>query len=129
MTAAAPTATESVARELVALCKAGKNLEAIDSLYAPGIVSIEPRDYGEMPARMSGIAAIRKKNESWYDSVELNRHEVDGPYLNGEQFAVRYRFDTTNKKTGMRRQDSEIAVYTVKNGKIAEERFFDAAES
>jgi ketosteroid isomerase-like protein len=117
-------ATESVARELVELCKAGRNLEALDRLYGPDIVSAEPMDFQGMPARMTGIAAVRKKNEWWGDHVEVNRHEVDGPYLNGEQFAVRYRLDTTNKQTGQRRQDSEIAVYTVRDGKIVEERFF-----
>jgi ketosteroid isomerase-like protein len=120
----ATSATESVAKELVELCKAGKNREALDRLYAPDIVSVEPMDFQGMPARMTGITAVRKKNEWWDDHVEVNRHEVDGPYVNGEQFAVRYRLDTTNKQTGQRRQDSEIAVYTVRDGKIAEERFF-----
>ena len=124
MTTTTPTATESVAHELVELCKAGKNLEALDKLYSPDIVSIEPADYAGMPARMTGIDAIRKKNEWWYEHSEINEHEVLGPYVNGEQFAVRYFFDSTNKQTGARRQDSEIAVYTVKDGKIAEERFF-----
>jgi ketosteroid isomerase-like protein len=125
----ATSATELVARELVQLCQASKNLEALDRLYAPDIVSVEPMDFQGMPARMTGIAPVRKKNEWWDDHVEVNRHEVDGPYVNGEQFAVRYRLDTTNKQTGMRRQDSEIAVYTVRDGKIVEERFFGTPQA
>jgi ketosteroid isomerase-like protein len=56
----------------------------------------------------------------------VDGHDVDGPYLNGDQFAVKYRFDTTNKKTRERTSMNEIAVYTVKEGKIVQERFFDA---
>jgi len=124
MTTAAFSATESVARELVDFCKAGRNLDAISKLYSPDIVSIEPMDFEGMPAKMTGIDAIRKKNEWWYGNFDVHNSEVDGPYVNGDQFAVKYRFDTTNKKTGQRRQDSEIAVYTAKDGKVVQERFF-----
>jgi len=125
MTTAAHTATESVAHELVELCRAGRNLDAISKLYSPNIESTEPMDFEGMPARMTGIDAIRKKNEWWYENFDTNRHDVDGPYVNGEQFAVRYSFETTNKKTRERQQMNEIAVYTVKDGKIAQERFFN----
>ena len=124
MTAAAFSATESVARELVDFCKAGRNLDAISKLYSPDIVSIEPMDFDGMPAKMTGIDAIRKKNEWWYGNFDVHNSEVDGPYVNGDQFAVKYRFDTTNKKTGQRRQDAEIAVYTAKDGMLVQERFF-----
>lgn len=124
MTTAAPTATESVARELVEFCKAGRNLDAISKLYAPDVVSIEPMDFEGMPAKLTGIDAVQKKNEWWYDHYEVIKGEVDGPYVNGDQFAVKYSFDTTNKKTRERTAMTEIAVYTVKDGKIAQERFF-----
>jgi ketosteroid isomerase-like protein len=124
MTTAAPTATEAVARELVEFCKAGRNLDAIAKLYAPNIESIEPHDFDGMPARMTGIDAIRKKNEWWYANFDVHSREVNGPYVHEDQFAVRYVFDTTNKKTGQRRQESEIALYTVKDDRIVQERFF-----
>jgi ketosteroid isomerase-like protein len=126
MTTAAPTATESVARELVELCKAGRNMDAISKLYSNNIVSIEPHDFEGMPAKGTGIDAIRKKNEWWYDNFDVNSHEVDGPYVNGEEFAVKYAFETTHKKSGERSRMSEIAVYTVKDGKIVQERFLNA---
>jgi ketosteroid isomerase-like protein len=125
MTTAAPTATESVARELVELCKAGRNLDAISKFYSPDIVSIEPGDYEGMPAKMTGIDAIRKKNEWWYANFEVHSSEVDGPYVNGDQFTLKYEFDTTNKKTGERSRMTEIALYTVKDGKIVQDRFFN----
>ena len=120
----APAAIEAVARELVELCKAGRNLEAVSKLYSPGIVSLEPMEFDGMPARMTGIDAIRKKNEWWYDNFEVHSSEAEGPFLNGEQFAVKYDFDTTSRKTGTRRRNSEVALYTVRDGKIVQEQFF-----
>ena len=124
MTTAAPSATESVARELIEYCRAGRNLDAISKLYSPNIVSIEPSDFEGMPARMTGIDAIRKKNEWWYANFDVNSSEADGPYVNGDQFAVKYTFDTTNKKTRERTRMTEIALYTVKDGKIVQDRFY-----
>jgi ketosteroid isomerase-like protein len=123
MTTATTTATEAVARELVQFCQSGRNLDAIGKLYSPDIVSIEANDFEGMPAKMTGVAAIRKKNEWWYDNFEVHKSEAEGPFVNGDQFAVKYTFDTTEKKTGKRTKNSEIAVYTVRNGKIAQEVF------
>ncbi|HEU5219989.1 MAG TPA: nuclear transport factor 2 family protein [Gemmatimonadales bacterium] len=124
MTTAAPTATESIGRELVSLCKSGNNLDALAKFYSPEIVSIEAMDFDGMPARMTGIDAIRRKNEWWFDTFDVNSHDVEGPFVNGDSFAVRYSYDTTNKQSGERRQSSEIAVYTVQDGRIVQERFF-----
>ena len=124
MTTAAPTATEAVARELVKFCRAGRNLDAIAKLYAPDIVSIEANDFEGMPAKMTGLDAIRKKNEWWFENSEVHSSDAEGPFVNGDQFAVKYTMDVTEKKTGKRNRMSEIAIYTVKNGKIAQERFY-----
>jgi hypothetical protein len=90
MTAAAPASTASVAQELVTLCRAGRNLEAISKLYSPKIVSIEPVADEKMPAEMTGIEAIRGKNEWWYANNEVHRSEVTGPFVGEGQFAVKY---------------------------------------
>ena len=124
MTTAAPTATEAVARELVDLCRAGRNLDALGKLYAPNIVSIEANDFQGMPAKMTGLDAIRRKNEWWFENYQVHSNDAEGPFVNKDQFCVKFSFDVTEKKTGKRSKDSEIAVYTVKNAKIVEERFF-----
>ena len=124
MTATAPASTTTVATELVALCRAGRNLDAIAKLYSPKIVSIESVGSEAMPAEMSGIDAIRQKNESWFEAYEVNSAEVNGPFVGGNQFAVQYIFDTTLKATGERSTMTEMALYTVKDGKIVHERFF-----
>jgi ketosteroid isomerase-like protein len=124
MTTAAPASTGAVANELVALCRAGRNLDAIAKLYSPKIVSIEPVGTEALPAELSGLDAIRQKNEWWLENYEVNSAEVNGPFIGGEQFAVQYVFDTTFKPTGQRSTMAEMALYTVKDGKIVREEFF-----
>jgi hypothetical protein len=124
MTAAAPASTASVAQVLVTLCRAGRNLDAISTLYSPKIISIEPVGDEKMPAEMTGIEAIRGKNEWWFANNELHRYEVIGPFVGEGQFAVKYVWDATPKQTGKRTQMEEMALYTVKDGKIVREQFF-----
>ena len=49
--------TLNVGKKLVELCKKGKNLEAVNTLYAPNVVSVETHSMPNMPARMEGIDA------------------------------------------------------------------------
>jgi hypothetical protein len=118
-----PTTSE-VARELVSLCRDGRNLEAIDSFYANDVISIESVGDDTMPAKMQGIDAVRGKNQWWMDNHELHGQTVEGPYLGDGQFAVHYTFDVTNKTSGERVNMSEMALYTVKDGKVVAEQFF-----
>jgi len=125
MATVAPTATAAVAEELADLCRAGKNLDAVNKLYSPKVVSIEPVGSPEMPAEMRGIDAIRKKNEWWYANNDIHSVEADGPFIgHGDQFAMHYTWDVTAKQTGKRITMSEMALYTVQDGKIAREQFF-----
>jgi hypothetical protein len=124
MTATAPASTTAVAQELVSLCRQGRNLDAINKLYSPRIVSIEPVGNEAMPAEMSGIDAIRGKNEWWFQNNEIHSAEANGPFVGENQFAVEYTYDATFKPTGQRVLMKEMALYTVKDGKIAREQFF-----
>lgn len=124
MTAAAPPNTNIVAQELVALCRAGRNDDAIDKFYSQNIVSVEAVGNEQMPAEMRGIEAVRRKNEWWVANNEVHSVEVNGPFVGDDQFAVQYTFDTTSKPTGQRQQMTEMALYTVKDGKIVREQFF-----
>ena len=44
--------------------------------------------------------------------------------VSGDQFALRFKFDITPKATGERATMDEVGLYTVKDGKITEERFY-----
>lgn len=113
-----------IANDLVAKCRMGQNLEAIEAHYADDIVSIEPVGNEQMPARQEGIKAIKGKNKWWIDNHEIHSGDVGGPYVGEDQFAVHFKFDVTNKPTGMRMQMTEMGLYTVKDGKIVQEEFF-----
>jgi hypothetical protein len=118
---------EEVAKELVELCRQGKYLEAVDKLYDANVISIEPVDHGpEMPARIEGKAAVRAKNVAWQESSTSHGLRIDGPFLGGDQFALRFHIDSTPKATGQRMQISEMALYTVRDGKIVLEEFYYA---
>jgi hypothetical protein len=58
MAVTAPASASTVASELVALCREGKNLETIERLYSPKIHSIEPVGGEQMPAELHGIDAV-----------------------------------------------------------------------
>lgn len=124
MTTAAPTTTATIAEELVSFCKAGRNLDAINALYSPDIVSVESMGNEAMPREMKGIDAIRGKNKWWAENNEVHSSGVDGPFIGDDKFAVYYNFDVTFKVTGKRNRMEEMALYTVKDGKIVREQFF-----
>jgi hypothetical protein len=103
------------------MLKAGKHEEAAKAFNAAGIVSLEAMD-GPM-ARVEGAAAVKAKSDWWYGAHEVHSVTAEGPYANGEQFAVRFAMDVTEKATGKRHIGSEIGLYTMKDGKIVEEKF------
>lgn len=124
-TATSPsTSTAAIADELVALCRSGRNMEAIDAFYSPNIVSVESMGNEEMPAETSGLEAIRFKNKWWIENNDVHSAEADGPFVGDDKFAVHYIFDVTSRQTGKRNKMEEMALYTVENGKIVREHFF-----
>ena len=118
--------TAAIAQELVALCRAGRNLDAVHRLYSPKVVSVESTGSEQMPAVMNGIDAVLGKNEWWFANNELHSAEVNGPFIGEGQFAVQYVFDFTQKASGRRVTMTEMALYTVEDGKIVREHFYYA---
>src|SRR5262245_61966630 len=113
-----------VGTKLVELCRAGKNVEAVNTLYAADAVSVEAMSSPEMPAVTNGRDAIRGKNEWWYANNEVHSGDVRGPFPNGDKFAVIFAFEFTPKAgqwAGKRQKMEEVGLYTVKDGKIARE--------
>jgi ketosteroid isomerase-like protein len=116
--------THDIASDLVALCKAGKFDESGEKYWAEDVVSVEPGGPPGMDPVSHGKAAARAKGEWWAGAHEVHSVGVEGPYVNGDQFIVRFTMDVTNRESGQRMQLDETALYTLKDGKIAEERFF-----
>jgi hypothetical protein len=119
--------TQEIANQLVALCRAGKNIEAVETLLSDDVVSVEATGNEAMPAVMSGKAAIRGKNEWWVNNHTIHNAQVKGPYPNGERFAVFYDFTVTplaGEGAGKKMRMQEVALYTVTDGKVSREEFF-----
>lgn len=118
-----------VGRKLVEYCRNGLNLEAISSLYSDDIVSVEAMESptGDVPAEIRGIDKVVAKNKWWYDNNEIHHAEAEGPFPHRDRFAVIFEYETTAKagpRQGQRSRFQEVAVYTVKDGKIVREEFF-----
>jgi hypothetical protein len=118
--------TAEVATQLITLIGERKFMEAIDSLYADDVVSLEARGYAGLPRELRGREQVRGKNAWWLENNEVHAIKADGPFLSPEKFAVVYWFDRTFKNSGERSQFTEVAIYTVTEGKIVSEEFLFA---
>lgn len=116
--------TLEIANAFTALCAEGKFEEAGRVYWSNDVVSIEAMD-GPM-AKVTGRAAVEAKGAWWYANNEIHSIKVEGPYVNGDQFTVRFNMDVT-PKDGQRTNMDEHALYSLHDGKIVEERFFYGA--
>ncbi len=97
-----------------------EDAQGCQAYWSDDIVSLEPQE-GEM-ARTEGRTALLAKHAWWENNAKMHSTSRDGPYVFGGQFAIRFTMAVTFG--GERTKSSEIGLYTVKEGKIAEERFF-----
>ncbi len=113
-----------IGKKIVELCNAGKAEEAMNTLYSEKIVSIEGQGNEEMPARLEGMEAVRRKSDWWFANHEVHAMEATGPFCGHreDQFVVKFDIDVT-PKGGERMQLSEVGLYTVADGKVAQEEF------
>ena len=116
--------TLEVGKKLVELCKQGKNQEAMDTLYAPDIVSVEATSMPGLPAEARGREAVLAKGKWWNDNHTVHSAKTEGPFPHGDRFIVRFTYDVTNKPSNQRFTMDEAALFTVKDGKIVREEFF-----
>ena len=119
--------TEEVALKLVELCRKGEYIQAVESLYGNGIVSVEPRAMGNMPAEMRGFDEVRGKTHWFLNNHEIHDSKVTGPFVARDTFVVQFDIDVTEKTSKERMQLSEVGIYTVKDGKVVREEFLPLA--
>lgn len=105
-----------VAREFTALLQAGRFEAAADRFWAPDVISTEPG--------APGIAAARHKRSTRFAAARIEEIGIDGPFVTGDQFALFLDLVVVDPASGSRQPFSEIALYTVRDGQIAEERYF-----
>ena len=111
--------TKEVADQLIAFCRAGKFVEAINELYAADVKQSE----NGTPAP-SGRDELAKLCQGWLDSRVLHGTEFLGTHVGPESFVVEMRYDVTPQSTKQREQWSEAGVYRVRDGRITDVRFY-----
>ena len=114
--------TQEIANRLVELNRAGDAATCYAELYSPEAVRIE--NWNGTPERYEGMEAIHAKAAKWYENV-VEMHEVScsDPLVADSSFAVTFTMDFTYKDMGRSGKITELAVYTVRDGKIVKEEF------
>lgn len=113
--------TLELASDFTKLLQGNQHEAAAEKYNAEEIVSYEAME-GPM-AVCKGKAAVKQKSDWWYANHEVHKVTTEGPFVNGDEFALYFSLDVT-PKGGQRIAMEEIGVYSVKNGKIVSERFF-----
>jgi hypothetical protein len=115
--------TQEIANRLVEMCRNGQTEEAKEELFAPGIVSIEPRE-GLLAKETRGMENIRQKAQLFVSMVDdFYGDVISDPIVAGDYFSLSWTSDL--KMKGQPRQtNTELCVYKTKDGKIVSEQFF-----
>jgi len=110
--------TMEIGKELVALCKQGKNQEAIDRFYSPNIESVEPVAMPGMEQTQRGIAKIKGKNQWWVDKPRSPWERSRRTVPHGDRFIVRFKYDVTPKHMRKRMTMAKQGSTRFKTGKL-----------
>ena len=114
-----------VARDFTAMLRLGDFEAAGEKYWADDVKSVEPVDLtGGIPAVVSGIGATRAKSKSWFGASRIDDLSIDGPFVTGNQFALFLDMVIVGRASGEERPFTEIAIFTVRDAKITEERYF-----
>lgn len=118
-----------IANKLVTHCRNSTEAEGLKTLYAKDAVSVEAGAPPGAPGReVKGVEAIKGKHDWWFGAHTVHSAGVEGPFFHGaDRFGLIFDMDVTEKESKRRMQMKELALYEVKDGKIAREEFFYAA--
>ncbi len=116
---------DNLAHDFSSLIRSGQLVLAAEKYWAEDVISIEPVIRPQRtPAIATGFRAARTKLTRWLKNNEMEELAVDGPFITGNHFALFIDMLVIRRATGQREPFSEIAIYTVRHGKIIEERYF-----
>jgi len=112
---------EEIGQDVAALCRELKFAEAIQTYYAPDVVSTEAQ--GE-ERTVQGVEAVLAKGD-WFDrTFETLSVEIEGPWVNEPFFVLRFTIRVKERESGAEQSMDELALYEVRDGKIVSDRFF-----
>ncbi|GAB5482486.1 MAG: hypothetical protein Pars92KO_22430 [Parasphingorhabdus sp.] len=116
---------DNLAHDFSSLIRSGQAVLAAEKYWATDIVSIEPEHSAEHTLSLaSGYDAAYGKLTNWLNHSAMEELCIDGPFVTGNRFALFIDMLIKRRATGRRQPFSEIAIYTVRDGKIVEERYF-----
>lgn len=116
---------DDVARDFTSMLRLGQFEAAGARYWADAVTSVEPTDLPSgIPAFVFGIEAARDKARLRFGIGCIDDLGIDGPFVTGDQFALFLDMLITDPATGQAQPFTEIAVFTVRDGRIIEERFF-----
>ena len=115
-----------VAQQFTELLRAGKYAEVEERWLAPGIESVE--GHGASMA-WKGKKNVLAKYRAWEAENEFVDPKIEGPWVGATGFAVKFVGHVLHKNTGARHPMEEIAVYTVRDGKVVREEFHFAVSA
>jgi hypothetical protein len=114
--------TEQIAHRLVELCRQGQHDQAYQELFAPDAVGLEAAFVPDPETK--GLPALLAKSQAFADLIEAHYgNRVSDPIVAGPYFTVSMWQDVQFKGQP-RRQEEEICLYEVRDGKIVKEQFF-----
>lgn len=95
-----------IAAGFTKLCAQGK-LQQAQRYWSDDVVSVEgfPSPY----QTTKGRAAVLEKQRFWSDGTTMHGVKCDGPFVNGDQFAVVFELDSTGRD-GQRQTMREVAI-------------------
>ena len=115
-----------IGRTFVQAMRDRNGLASVDEMYAENAQSIEAVVPPVRQFRITkGRDAIKAKREDWLKTHEILTLTADGPFVHPpNRFGARFNAEVVQKDTGQRMNLSEIAIYSVEDGKIVLEEFF-----
>jgi SnoaL-like domain len=116
--------TSSIAEDYVSLCRQGRFDDAMSRLLSNDVVRVEPLKMTGALMVMRGIDAIAANSRGFGDVMEVHAVEVDGPFVGGDRFAVRFAIDATVPATGTRTTITKMELNTVDDGKVVRNEIF-----
>ncbi len=116
---------DDIARDFTAMLRLGQFEAAGEKFWSMDVTSAEPNHLShDLPTRVSGIEAVRRKIRARFAQARIEDLGIDGPFVTGDQFALFLDMLITNPASGLATPFTEIAIFTVRDGRIVEESFF-----
>jgi ketosteroid isomerase-like protein len=116
--------TQEIAERLCEHCRNHTEAQGLVELYADDAVSVEPMAAEGQSPVAEGRAAIQGKHDWWAENFDVHAFDLEGPFINGDNFSLVFEIDATDKNSQQRWQSKEVALYETANGKIVRESFF-----